>query len=346
MSDAPELRRVSDLNLVWRPQDGLERLWPAWRPHVGMQGPWPGEDLIGALLLQFCHGLWIEDFASFKALQGPALFLANHQVAVESILFGCVATPWLSAPLHAIAKQEHASSWVGRLFERCYAWPGVRNPDAVFFQPYGDSQATLDLSGRLREILPQRRCGLLIHADATRVLSCLDPVHRMSGVFLELAIACDAPVAPVKFRGGLPVEPLEAFHDFPIGFGAQDFLIGRPISAAELSAAPYGRRREMVMERINSLGGALEAERPSPPDRAFKADVRSYMRRSGVTYLELAVIWAALRRLPAPTPSIEAVMRGIDERNFETRATPKGIWEAETIQWLTEGRAPVKLRPV
>src|SRR5690606_5611584 len=97
-----------------------------------------------------------------------------------------------------------------------------------------------------------------------------DPVRTMSSVFVDLALRLKAPIFPVKFAGGLPAAPLEGFLDFPVGYGKQDYVIGRPITSETLTALPLPKRRELVLERINSLPPSPAAENPNAPDTSFQ----------------------------------------------------------------------------
>jgi hypothetical protein len=314
---------------------------PAWRPILGAPGPWLGEDMIYGLHAQFASGLWLEDPDIFSLLAGrPALFLANHQVAVESLLFATAITPLLGVPMNAIAKQEHRESWIGQLFGHFYAYPGIRNPDTIQFVRLGDPQALLDLIGQLTGVMNARRCGMLVHVAASRVLSCRDAVRSISGVFLDLALRERYPIVPVKFRGGLPVEALEGFLDFPVGYGAQTFLVGRPIMPETLDPMALLDRRTLILDRINGLGGPPDTEEPAAPDPAFKADLRGFMDRYSVLEPAAAAIWAGLRRLPQPSAETEILLRGIEEGRLTYAPTPVGRWIARVARWLTEGHLP------
>lgn len=329
---------------AWIPVETLDP-WPAWRGFVGQTGPWPGEDLIRALLMKFCRGVWLEDESNFKSLAGtPVLFLANHQVAVESILFATALSPLMGTPVHAIAKQEHMDTWVGQLFGQLYSHPGVQPLDTTFFTRLGDPTALLELIEKLRTTMTARRCGLLVHAAASRVLTCRAVVRTLSSVFIDLAIRGRIPIVPVKFRGGLPATPLEGFLDFPVGYGGQDFCLGRAITPDELARTPFRERRELVLERINTLGGALTDEHPAPADPAFAADVAAFMERFGVLEPAFAVLWAALRRLPATTPPITAMLAGIEVGRLEIGGSPQDRWIAHVTRWLTENKMPVAVK--
>ena len=331
-------------NGAWIPVETLDP-WPAWRGFVGKTGPWAGEDLIRALLLKFCRGVWLEDESNFRSLAGtPVLFLANHQVAVESILFAAALSPFLGAPVHAIAKQEHAGTWVGQLFGQLATHPGVQPLDTTFFYRLGDANALLELIETLKATMEARRCGLLVHAAASRVLTCRSAVRTLSSVFIDLAIRGRFSIVPVKFRGGLPAAPLEGFLDFPVGYGAQDFCVGRAITPDDLTRVPFRERRDLVLDRINTLGGDLADETPAPADPGFGRDVAAFMERYGVLEPAFAVLWAALKRLPAPTPAIAEMLAGIDAGHLTTGASPQDRWTAQVTRWLTENRMPVAVR--
>jgi hypothetical protein len=335
---------MAELHLAWSPEHGIESIWPAWRSFIGLTGAWPAQDLGTALLNQFCRGVWLEDPQAWRSLKEPIVFLANHQVAVESILLVMAVSPLLAAmPMHAISKPEHADSWVGGLIDQMFSWPGVQRPELLFFYRSGDASAMLELIKRLKITMTERPCGLLVHVAASRVLSCRDRVRTLSGVFIDLALNLGCPVVPVKFRGGLPIEPLEGFIDFPVGYGALDCLIGRPIAATELAVLRHPQRRTLLMERINTLGGDLVEEMPCPPDPAFKTEMRRLMLRFGVLDPALAVIWAALARLPQPSPEIALALQGIEAGKLEVPATAEGRWVASLVRWLTEGRIPVRV---
>src|SRR5271156_4168895 len=162
---------MTELHLAWCPEHVTDRTWPAaWHNYLGVTR-WAAEDVGTALLNQFCRGVWIEDPDAWASLQGPVLFLANHQVAVESVMFVMAVSPFLSAPLHAISKPEHADSWIGELVGKMFSWPGVQAPEILFFYRRGDATGMRELMKRLRNAITMRHCGLLVHVAASRVLS-------------------------------------------------------------------------------------------------------------------------------------------------------------------------------
>lgn len=120
---------------------------------------------------------------------------------------------------------------------------------------------------KLQHILPKEGLSLLVHVEGTRSLRCRQPVVRMSGALLALAIQARLPIVPVRFTGGLPVETAPARLDFPIGYAKQDIYIGTPIAPAVLAALPLDERKRAVLEAMN-------APMPSAPIPAGRCPIR------------------------------------------------------------------------
>ncbi len=83
--------------------------WPAlqasWEKMSGVARGFL-HDLVAALMQKFVRRIILQDPSGFKRLIGkPALYLGNHQTAVESIFFLSAATALTHTPLKAIAKE-------------------------------------------------------------------------------------------------------------------------------------------------------------------------------------------------------------------------------------------------
>ena len=98
--------------------------------------------------------------------------------------------------------------------------------------------------------------------------SCRQPVTQLSGSFLEMALAAGRPVAPVRFSGGLPAEPLVDRLELPLGMGRQDYRVGPLIQtgaarATRLPRAPAVRdRRDQRARRVpNAVEAPLASRR-------------------------------------------------------------------------------------
>ncbi len=182
----------------------------------------------------------------------PAIFLANHQVGVESILFNVALSALSGVPIKVIAKKEHRQTWIGKLIELARSYPGVQGPELILFFDRVDPRALLSALAEYRAGLPQSPASLMVHVEGTRALSCRTPVSQVSSVFLDLALDMNVPVIPVRFVGGLPVEPVEKRLEFPFGGGRQDIRIGAPILPEMLRNLSLVERSKTVLDSINA----------------------------------------------------------------------------------------------
>ena len=265
--------------------------WDRWFD----MGRWPVEDLYYGLIQRFVRRVHLDDPAGFQACHGrAAVYLANHQVGVESLLFSIVASGLSGVNTVTLAKTEHRDSWLGNLIRQSFSYPGVADPEVITYFDRDDRESLPRIIGELAVQLAGGDKSVMVHVEGTRALTCRNPVHKMSGAFIDMAINTGAPVIPVRFVGGLPGEPaLTERIEFPVGLGAQDIHIGRPMHPAELSAMPYKERKEAVIAALNALGPAHADEAPlTPLDAGFEADARSLAAASGV-----AVEDAVLRRV-------------------------------------------------
>src|SRR5207302_1776084 len=104
-----------------------------WQTVYGISN-WPISDLYVGLLERFIRRVELIDPEAFNANRGrPALFVANHQVAIESILFNVVISALAELPIKIIAKSEHRESWIGQLINWMQRYPGVQAQVPILF---------------------------------------------------------------------------------------------------------------------------------------------------------------------------------------------------------------------
>jgi 1-acyl-sn-glycerol-3-phosphate acyltransferase len=197
----------------------------------------------------------------------------------------------------ALAKAEHRESWMGRLMRLIAQQPGVADPRTLAFFDRSDSASLLPILEQLRHRLQHEDASLLVHVEGTRSLAARRPVAHMSGVWIDLALAAGAPIVPVRFSGGLPLQEADARLEFPVGFGRQDYHVGRPLPPDELLRLDLAARQRRVLDAINELGP--REEMPGDPDHAFPAAVDSWRGRARSA--ERAVLLAALANVAAPS---------------------------------------------
>ena len=238
----------------------LEPVLAWWRARLGVASI-AREPLLRALLTRFAGRYDVLDPDALAALRGRSvLYLANHQTAIETLLFAVLAGARGDRPLVTLAKAEHRESWFGRLIASFTR--GTREDDLVLYFDRKDPSALPPLLARA---LDDPRRSLLIHAEGTRAASCRAPLAPFSGVPIDLAIERGVPIVPVRFSGGLPVESSGRKYDFPVGLSTQDVWIGRPLRPEVLAPLPYRERVLCVRAAIEALGPPRELERPNAP---------------------------------------------------------------------------------
>jgi hypothetical protein len=174
--------------------------------------------------------------------------------------------------------------------------------------------------------------SVMVHIEGTRSLSCRTPVEKMSGAFIDLAIARGAPIVPVRFVGGLPTAPLQTRLEFPVGFGQQDIWLGRPLEPASLASVPYGERKRRVIEAINGLGPRNADEAPSPGDAAFAATVDGLVRERRLSP-ERATLLAVLRSVPPSTEETRLLLARAEGGSI-SGASATETWTRAFADWL------------
>lgn len=223
-----------------------------WRQHLGV-GAWPGERVFAALVERWLTDLRVVNPAAMRALRTPALYLANHENYLESVIFTTLASALFDRPLRAVAKVEHQTRWLGRLHAAMTSYPGHRDPPRIVWFDQ-------DRPASLRPILDAapRGASLLVHVEGTRQTQSGAAVEKVSSVWADLAIERGWPIVPVAFRGGVAGERT----DLPTG--RQTHVVGEPIAAEALAALPYAERRRVIAEAINALGADVPVPPPSP----------------------------------------------------------------------------------
>jgi acyl transferase domain-containing protein/3-hydroxymyristoyl/3-hydroxydecanoyl-(acyl carrier protein) dehydratase len=303
--------------------DPVVDFWTQWFS----RDPWPVEDLYYGLIERFLGKVVLTDPAAFEAVGGQSLlYLGNHQVGVESLLFSIIASGLGEVPTVTLAKAEHRHTWLGKLIEHCFTYPGVDDPRVISFFDRDDKASLPKILGELAEDMTGPGRSVMVHIEGTRSLDCTTPVQKMSGAFIDMAMAVQAPVVPIRFVGALPRETMDQRIEFPIGMGRQDIYIGRPIHPEELAGLHYGERKKRVISAINALGPSNTIEQPNPGDAAFSAKVDAWKKAHGVSE-EHAVLGCVLTEREKPTKETEVVLG--NKRSSKISKGPAGKWLAQ-----------------
>ncbi|MCB9698277.1 MAG: 1-acyl-sn-glycerol-3-phosphate acyltransferase, partial [Alphaproteobacteria bacterium] len=292
-------------------------------------GHWPVEDLYYGLARRFVRRFHLEDPAVMAAMSGRSmLYLGNHQVGVESLMFSVLMSGIQQVSTVTLAKAEHRTTWLGQLIQHCFAWPGVTDPEVITFFDRDDKASLPAIIGRLATQMAGPGKSVMVHVEGTRSLECRSPVEKMSGAFIDMAIHVDAPVVPIRFVGALPVEPLTERLEFPVGMGVQDVWIGTPIPAAELAAVPYKERKERVVGAMNTIGPPKGEEVPFDGDPAFAAKVAERVARTGVDEPHAVLLEVLAETEGAHADSLR-IVEGDRTGELRIGSDPKERWLGE-----------------
>ena len=280
-----------------------------WRKRFAV-GEWPVEDLYYGLVERFVGDVVLADPEAFARVRGRScLYVANHQVAVESLLFSVIVSALSETPTVTLAKAEHRTSWLGTLIAHNFGYPGVIDPKVITFFDRDDKESLIKIVGELADEMKTAGKSVMVHVEGTRALACGQPVLKMGSAFIEMAMAVGAPIIPVRICGGLPRAALAERLEFPSEFGRQDYWLGRPIFPEELAVLPFKERKEAVIAAMNTLGPSLETESPMGGDPAFAAAVDGWQAKSGASH-EDAVLFETLAHLPTAGVAARQLVEG------------------------------------
>ncbi|HWL85858.1 MAG TPA: 1-acyl-sn-glycerol-3-phosphate acyltransferase [Polyangiaceae bacterium] len=310
-----------------------------WRNHFSV-GPWPVEDFFYGLVEQFVGDVVLADPEGFARVRGRSvLYLANHQVSVESLMFSVLIPALSGAITVTLAKAEHRISWIGELVEHCFTYPGVSDPGMMTFFNRENQAELLEVIQRLVQEMTAAGKGAMIHVEGTRSLSCRQPVAKISSAVIELALAAGCPIVPLRFVGALPVEPLAERSEFPIGYGKQDIWVGSPMYPEQIGKLPLKERKQAVLDAINRLGPELSEEVPHAPNPTLAERIEQW-GRTRVT-ADAAVLFSALDAASSPRSALtEKLLAGARAGRLDPGTGAEERWLATLARLLFGADGP------
>ncbi len=327
---------VTDRGEPWTDVGLLRRFWAGY---LGIED-WPVEDIYYGLIERFMRRVVVTDPRGLESIYGRStLFLANHQVMIESLLFSMVASALVGNPTVTLAKAEHRTTWLGQLIAHCFSYPGVHDPEVIAFFERDNMRSLPLIIRKLGKRMKEEPRSVAVHCEGTRSLTCREPVAALAGSFVDMAMKAGATIVPVRFTGGLPAEPLAERIRFPLDHGRQDYWLGSPITPEELGELRYKDRRQVVMEAINALGPSNAEEEPLPGDPAFDAEVDDWAARTGAAAAH-AAIYKTLEKLEHPGSEVRRLVEGARAGRLVVGGDPRGRWLAELARRMFGERGP------
>ncbi len=294
------------------------------------------EDLTLALMRRFVGSVDLVDPAGFAALQGQGLlYLANHQLDLESALFVSLLASLQGTITTAIARQDLGESWIGPFFDICFQHPQIIDPHMLLLIDRSSPEAVLQTLAAAVQAAATRANSLLVHVEGRHALQARRPVEMVSSSLIDLAVAHGVPIVPVRFAGGLPLAPVAEPLAFPTGYGRQEIWIGAPLLPAALAGLSSAARKEAVLAALNGFGGRWRDETPAAGDPAFAAAVAAWQAARGVNPVQ-AVLWQTLAAAPALSREsrlLQALVRG-EQPDLTGLDAPRRRWLAHAAHGL------------
>ena len=311
------------------PDLDLSSLHAFWNDLLGTPDHWLGQDLWEAVLQRYVRKVVVEDPDDFAALRGRgAIYVANHQVQIESLLITNILSSLIGAPVVTMANAKHETRWIGWILGQLFRYPGCRNLNAIVYFDQSSPSGMFDILDALKPDLASGERSFFVHPQGTRSQSCREPVTKISSLFLDLALDLDLPIVPIRFAGGLPVQPVLGKLEFPVGHAKQDYFIGRAIEPATLESLAYRDRGRHVLDLLNTLGPARKSEKPLAADRGFGEWVRNWSETTGASEVE-STFFGALREASNPGPETQQLIDGANQGRLTVAPDDTGRWLAE-----------------
>jgi hypothetical protein len=227
---------------------------------------------------------------------------------------------------------------MGQFNEVCFSYPEANKiKHTVYFQRE-DRDSLPKIILELADDLRAQR-SVLVHVEGTRSFSCRTPVEKMSGAFIEMALATNTPIVPVRFTGALPVTPVTKKLEFPVGHGKQDYWLGRPITPQELLPLSYRDRQRRVIEAINNLGPSNTNEAPAPAGTKFSGLVEAWENKTGASY-EQSVLFRALEDAENASPEAQLLLQGANAGRLSLSSSVRELWLAKLARYLFGPNGP------
>jgi 3-hydroxymyristoyl/3-hydroxydecanoyl-(acyl carrier protein) dehydratase/malonyl CoA-acyl carrier protein transacylase len=281
----------------------LDMRWPL--------GEWLGRDLMLAVLQRFAGGLFLENPSVLNLMSSsPVLYVANHQIDLEGIVFAIALTAMSGRRCRVMARDTVRQEFWGQVFSCLGEHPGVSDPDLFLLVERQDINAMWQAFQDALRTLRDDNGALLIHVEGVHKERAREPVGKVSAALVDSAVALELPLVPVRFAGSLPLEPVTERPEWPVGLAPGRAWVGGAIMPQTLRPLGSKQRAALVAEAINRLGApadALENEVPTQGDPALHEAVAQRMRQAQVSRAQ-AILYCLLAEVPDPSAETRDVL--------------------------------------
>lgn len=301
-----------------------------WQPRRATPTDWLGDDLMDGLVDRYVNRIIMPSPESLDKLQGRSvIFLANHQVQIESLIVSNLLPALTGVSMTTVANAKHQRRWIGQVIENLDSFPGATAVDQIAYFDQSRPDTMLDLIDLVRQRMLAGPYSFFVHIDGTRSQSCRTPTQRCSSVFIDLAMEMNVPIVPMRFTGGLPVEPIAGKSEFGVGHRPQDYWLGEFIEPDTLRSMPLRQRVDHIVGAINDLAMPNAVEQPLLPDPEFAETVQQWQLESGTGEV-FAAMWTLLSQQVSPGPDTRALVEAARSGVLRSDGTERGDWLART----------------
>ena len=165
-------------------------------------GPWLFENIVRSLCERFIRYVILENPAAFEKVRNRSLlYLGNHQIQVESMLFPLLTQVLTQRRIVTIADAAHKTGWIGALNNIVYSYPGIDYPKNIVYFDQNDRKSLFNIIDTFKEQIKKQGISVFLHTEGRLGLTCKNPVKILSSVFIDMALESDLPIVPVRFTG-------------------------------------------------------------------------------------------------------------------------------------------------
>ncbi|MEM1343867.1 MAG: hypothetical protein AAGI34_04705 [Pseudomonadota bacterium] len=270
---------------------------------------------------------------------GPRLYLANHQTGFDLLFLAVTLAGLGHGPARLLVWDKLRLMQYGEML-----MPLIERPDA------DDTGALcgIDLVAFDARLPDRTRTAIAAIAQASETKSIVaaaegflqqteaQPTEHIATALLDLAVATDLPVVPVRIAWGLPEHQTGGRFCWPHRLSPLGVFLGPALRPAELATLPLPERRRRV-------GAAIDALRPPPPpghalaNAAMLARVEAIVARTGVTQTKAILQDLLLATHPARLTDEGQATRELLRRGQWAPLAHRDDWLARYALTLSDG---------
>jgi len=254
-------------------------------------------DLIVGLCEQFIGDIIFEDFNDFNNSDN-CIYLANHQVAIESFLFSVLTYLIKGARISTISKSENSEHWLGKIQRHAENLYSDKNPlDILYFNRDKPEQLISIVENFLTKNKNTKQ-SLFVHAGGTREQYEEQGIIQMSSFILDQAVKNMTPVIPVLFINGLPITNQGVKFELPYKLTKQKYFYGKSIQPDDLAALKPNERKVYFLNKLKGMSKQLKKIKKDPLniEKKMKNEIQDLAKNNNISIFTAVCIYILYNR--------------------------------------------------